>query len=245
MMSIRQQIEERYLNQNESLYNISRSLRIPFRSLRQIVQDERWVWRRSLASFVRDQSNADVVLLDLETTGLPRSTGRFNEYWHYTDNTAYDSSRILQIAYTRMALGTPVARESIYSFYRKPDDFDISPESFAIHHITPDLIENFGQPLTEILPQLLVDLRGCTFILAHNANFDLNILKNEMFRLGYATSEIDSIFPEKKVKCTCTMTDFTKLGTLYSWIPNAQPLVLHNAQDDVLALGEILHYLSK
>jgi DNA polymerase III epsilon subunit-like protein len=79
---------------------------------------------------------------------------------------------------------------------------------------------------------------------AHNAAFDLNIVKNEMHRLGYTSEEIEQLIPASKVRCTCKLTDYTRLGTLYDLLPVTQALRLHDARDDVFALVQIINFLA-
>lgn len=242
---LRQQIQELYVEQNQNLFQVARSLRVPLKRIREIAQEERWVWK-SLQRFLDQNSGKDVVLFDLETTGLPLSSGTFNGFYPYTNTHAYDSARILQIAFCRYSLGSRLERTQVHSGFRKPDGFAVPPESTDVHHLTTEFLVEHGQDFASLVQPLLSALEQCDLILAHNAKFDVNVLKSELFRMGMSSEKIERIVAPTKVICTCELTDFTRLPTLHSWIPVVfrEPLEFHNAQDDVLAMGQILHFLS-
>ena len=48
----------------------------------------------------------------------------------------------------------------------------------------------------------------------------------------------------RKIICTCRMTDYTRLGVLYSSIFNKEGSNLHDASGDVWVLVEILQKLA-
>lgn len=246
MMTSRQQMQQWYLDERHSLFEIARKLALPIKTVRAIAQEERWVWR-PLREFVEHHRGADVVLFDLETSGLPLTRG-FNRYYPYTDHRAYESARIVQLAYCRYRIGEPLQRQQIFSTFRKPEGFHLSADALSIHSFTEEWLNEHGQPLSECITEFLHDLEQCQLILAHNAGFDVNIFKNELVRLGYTPAQIDTQwFPASKIRCTCQMTDFTRLGTLYSWVESTEStesLAFHNAQDDVLALSRILNFLA-
>lgn len=241
-MTSRQQIQQWYLDERHSLFEIARKLDLPIQTVRTIAQEERWVWR-PLHEFVQHHRGVDVVVFDLETSGLPLTRG-FNRYYPYTHHSAYESSRIIQLAYCRYRIGQPIQREQIFSTFRKPDGFHLSTEAQKIHGLTEEWLMEHGQPLSDCIAEFLRDLQECQLILAHNAGFDVNIAKNELVRLGYTPTQIDTQwFPASKIRCTCQLTDFTRLNTLYSWV-DSEPLAFHNAHDDVLALSRILNFLA-
>jgi len=236
------QVRQWYVKDRRSILDIARRLAVPLKSIREIVQEQRWVWK-PLKRFARRNLGREVIVFDLETSGLPRTLG-FNQYYPYTDMDAYEPSRILQLAYCRYRIGESVSREAIASVFRAPEGFQVSDESFAIHKLSTDWLIGNGKRLEDLLPAFLEQVRGAELILSHNTGFDLNILKSEMYRMGYSTIEIEELFPDDKIRCTCTMTDFTRLGTLYSFLPEQNQLTLHDARDDVLAVIEIINFLS-
>lgn len=247
MVSRQQQqnlIHQLYVEEHRSLYDIARKLAVPFRDVRQIAQDARWVWR-PLQQFARAHRGVEVVLFDLETSGLPLTRG-FNKFFPYTDDRAYDTSRIVQLAYCRYRIGEPICRDQVTSVFRRPDDFELSEDAVKIHQFSTEWLRENGRPLREIIPTFLRDIEDVQYILAHNTGFDVNIFENELHRLGYTPTQIETQwFPSEKIKCTCKMSDFTRLSTLYSWLPeNNDSMNFHNAQDDVYALAQILNFLA-
>ncbi len=246
-MASRQQqhnmIQRLYVEEHRSLYDIARKLAVPFQAVRQIAQDARWVWR-PLQAFAQAHRGKDVVLFDLETSGLPQTRG-FNRFFPYTDNQAYDSSRIIQLAYCRYRIGEPLRRDQIVSVFRRPDDFELSEESTKIHNLSTDWLRDHGQSLRDLIPAFLRQVEDAEYVLAHNAGFDVNIFQNELHRLGYTSTQIETQwFAPEKIMCTCKLSDFTRLSTLYSWLPDREPLSFHNAQEDVYALAQILNFLA-
>jgi DNA polymerase III epsilon subunit-like protein len=243
IVAAKEQIQRWYVDQRQSMAQIARRLAMPVQQVRAIAQEERWVWR-PLRTFAQSQRGTLVMVLDLETSGLPRTQG-FNRYFPYVDCSAYDSARIVQLAFTCFRIGESVTRDQIVSLFRRPDGFTISPEAQEITQLDTQWLDAHGQTIQAVLAPLLEALPRCTYILAHNAAFDINILKNELFRLGHSTHQIEDMwFPDHKVRCTCRLTDYTRLGVLHAWIPNPSSLAFHNAQDDVLALAEIINFLS-
>lgn len=198
-MIAKEQVQHWYVDQRQSLSQIARKLAVPIQQVRALVQEERWVWR-PLQTFAQLHRGTPVIVLDLETSGLPKTQG-FNRFLPYTDSSAYDSSRILQLAFCSFRIGEPVTRDQVYSGFRRPDGFTLTPEAQAITHLEPEWLDTHGQPLETVLTPLLDALPQSHLILAHNAGFDINILKNELFRLGYTTLQIeDQFFPDRKVR---------------------------------------------
>ena len=84
----------------------------------------------------------------------------------------------------------------------KSDGFSI--ENDHIHGITYDRSMSEGVSFGEALERVLPHLLGSSYLFAHNAQFDINALKSEMFRYGYGEKikEFD-----KEVNIFCTMNE--------------------------------------
>lgn len=237
-------IRQWYVDDRQSVAQIARRLSEPIQTVRETVQQQQWVWR-PLRAFVQRHRGKSVLVFDLETSGLPRTAG-FNRYLPYTDLDAYASSRILQLAYCRFRIGEPVARDSITSVFRAPEGFRVSPESEAIHKLSTEWLLEHGRALRDLLPVFLAEIERADFVLAHNAGFDVNILKSEMIRLHHTPEEIEALIPADKVECSCALTDFTRLSTLYGFLPAPrETLSFHDARDDVFAVTQIINFLTE
>lgn len=235
-------IEEQF-KQKESLYNISKQMNIPLQRVREIACQKKFIAYR-LEQFCKANRGKRIAVFDLETSGLPMRMG-FDKYYPYNQNEYYDSSRILQLAISDFYLGksddiaNPIP---IQSFFRKPEQFQISEESFLVHHLSNDFLNEKGQTMLDILntSRLIQIFNECDIILAHNILFDFNILCNEISRLGI---EIPKNWQSKLV-CSCRLTEFTRLGILYDSIFEKPATKLHDASGDVQVLIDILQHLS-
>lgn len=239
-----EQIDRLHVDSRMTLYDIALRLHLPLKQVREYASDSGLVLHE-LYHFCAEHAKSAIVVLDLETTGLPTTRG-FNRYFPWTQHQYYDSSRILQIAYTPCALGDVVSRDQIRTTLRRPhpsDEFPVSAESIAVHGITPERLSAEGRPLSWIMREggLEDALRQATFIVAHNALFDVNILRNELLREGYTPAQIHALLPDHKIACTCQMTEFTKLAKLFEWFRvETDTFRAHDAGEDVYALCRIL-----
>ena len=73
--------------------------------------------------------------------------------------------------------------------YVKPDTFDVPYESTLIHGLDIDYLNKNGVSIHEIfldLKKIFMDsLNPITKIISHNIDFDINILKSELYRYEY------------------------------------------------------------
>lgn len=150
----------------------------------------------------------NVMIIDLETTGLPQNN-KTDIYFHYTDNSKYDTSRIIQIAWTYIEQFDfdKLKNCQINCYIRKPTDFKkISEKAIAIHGITYEKAKNKGITLSNIInnQNLKNQLSKCDYIIAHNAVFDISILLNEFNRLKFneCVSKLKKLIQKKQIICT-------------------------------------------
>lgn len=78
-----------------------------------------------------------------------------------------------------------------------PDGWTIPNEKFFIEN-APTIEEHFekGIPLTAALKEFISNLNNSEYLIAHNINFDLSIIGNEMVRMNLKA--------DKKLKRICT-----------------------------------------
>lgn len=209
---------------------------------------------------------SNVLILDLETTGFPTQKSGYHtgadEYYDYKDNSKYDSSRIVQIAWTYIENFDfdDLDDVEINCFIRKPKDFDTIPQdAMKIHGIS------FGKAKKEgILLSKIINHKGFSdalinsdYIIAHNAFFDVFILLNELYRLKFneCVSKLDDMLQNDQIVCTaeysrdiCQMNSrgkrykMPKLVELYKFYYGYQSVGNHNAANDVDTLVQILKY---
>jgi len=198
------------------------------------------------------------IIFDIETTGLPKS---YNA--HFSDNKAYDSSRIVQIAWKLFDAGCASANApaspsciSTESFIIQCDGFRIANSHF--HGITEERSELEGVPLETALRAFYRDALMADMLIAHNIQFDYNILLNHVFRI----KDFECIQRLVSMQKLCTMKSTTdvcrlsgrngkgfkypKLVELYQYVFSKPPLYpQHDAGWDVVTLSECVLELIK
>lgn len=212
---------------------------------------------------------SSILLLDVETTGLPEFTASESRFFHYTENDKYDSARIIQIAWVYIE-NFDVTKLKKYkdgqtiinSYYRKPKDFK-KFETNEVNKISYDKVKEDGILLSNIINNhdLGKAISGCQYIVGHNVLFDIHILMNELFRINFTNKldKLNNMISTNKYICTGNMgKDICKiqisgyynykmprLGEMYYYYYGKIPDNLHDAQYDVLILVNILYAMIK
>lgn len=119
-----------------------------------------------------------ILIIDLETTGLPETLG-FCKFYPYTDIKKYDNARIVQLA---MSLYNDTIIENKYNYIIKPSDFTINNSNF--HGITNDIANNDGIEFSDIIDLFNKIIDNITLVVGHNILFDINVLASEVYRYG-------------------------------------------------------------
>lgn len=138
------------------------------------------------------------------------------------------------------------------SYLIKPDGWEIPNEQFFIdNNMSTERCEEFGIPLVEAVTKFIEDLEKAEYMIAHNMQFDINVLGAELIRLN--------MVPKKQTKKICTMkesTNFCKLPGFrgYKW-PTLTELHVklfgeefegaHDALDDVSATARCFFKLKE
>lgn len=137
-------------------------------------------------------------IFDTETTGLYLQKGDKRGCPDPEDLDAYETCRMLSICWF-VTQNEKIIEQTYYVI--KPDGFVISPESIAIHGITHDhAIEN-GIDIKFVLAQMHLAISRCKNMVAHNIQFDVNVVKSEMHRHGF----LDGIKEISQKHMICTM----------------------------------------
>ena len=139
-----------------------------------------------------------VIVFDTETTGLPITKG-FNNYYSYKDLDKYNSSRLLSICWQVYDNTTFIS--SNY-FIIKPVDFTIDNKSKSceINGITQEMALEKGIDINEVFTKLFNDLINTDRLVAHNINFDVNIILSELYRNN--KNNIIDLLLSKSLYCT-------------------------------------------
>jgi DNA polymerase III epsilon subunit-like protein len=188
------------------------------------------------------------LIIDVETTGLPkRGNLSFGQLPPYDDLLAYDDARVVQVS--MMLCNEHFEEVGFNDFVVKSDGFTISNSNF--HGITNEISETQGIPFSKIAEVLSYYLKKVSHVIAHNANFDISILKSELGRLQL-NSVIDEL--DKKI-IFCTMKEtkyivkaryktggikYPSLAELYSYVFETPIENAHNSKYDVINLHGIV-----
>ena len=191
-----------------------------------------------------------ILFLDTETTGLPlvRGVSALEKKGIWPDIV----SLAWKIYNDKGELG-----KSVYSVV-KPE-WKISAESTKIHGITTEYALEHGRPLADVLADFKADLSMVDTVVAHNMEFDKNVIFNAYkWRLGVEppwTSGASSVAGSVAEICTMDKSkDELKIPNPYpKYGPYKSPSLAelykdtfgtdfngqHNSQNDVEALCEI------
>jgi DNA polymerase III epsilon subunit-like protein len=171
------------------------------------------------------------LIFDIETTGLP-ITKHFNVFYTYTDNSKYDSSRIVQIAWKIIGKCPKYKDITFKNYIIKRDDFNIRNKEF--HGISNEISDKDGIPFKEVIKIFMNDLLNCETIVAHNIIFDYNVLLNHLYRYKL----FDEIETLKTKKQYCTMLNSINILKI--------PLRNNSKQFKSTSLKEVyFHYFKK
>ena len=176
-------------------------------------------------------------VFDTETSGLPYRERGYN--YDYTNLDHFNSSRLLSISWLLLNDVNEIVEKKTY--YIKPDNFEISEASINIHGLTKEYLNENGITIHEVLLILnsLFTKYNINLLIAHNINFDINILKSELFRYQYNIT-LDII---ENINTFCTMLSsqikmnvykWPKLAEAYRYFYNEDITNAHDAEYDTL-----------
>jgi DNA polymerase-3 subunit epsilon len=192
------------------------------------------------------------MIFDLETNGLPNTLDfQFLDY-KLSDN--YKNSKIVQLSYGIYDDNAQSILE--YDTLRNPkEEFEI--KNSDIHGVTFERACKDGIDFRLIAEKFYYDLKKVQYLVVHNANFDINIMKSELFLIN--RQDVIEEIEKKKIVCTMrALTDFCKLPSkfhvenkwprlseLYKFIFKKDAENLHNSLHDVRNTAACFFVLKK
>ena len=192
-----------------------------------------------------------VVIFDIETTGLPQK-GKLGKRHDFRDLSSYDTCRVVQMCCMLCDRETLQTIDT-YEVIIKADGFVITNSAF--HGVSQEMSLREGVPFSFAMERLLDMFQQSSVLIAHNAVFDVNVLKSEMCRHNFDTlvAEVDKL----EVFCSMMRTKSivnarNKLGRvknpnlkeLYSFAVGQEIENHHDARFDVINLQKALKSLS-
>lgn len=127
-----------------------------------------------------------IIVFDTETTGLPRNYGKdpCSESGNWPD--------LVSISWIVYRSDGSIHKKS--SHIVRPDGWTIPQESTNVHGISHAYALAHGSDLQGVLSLFRRDLTTCRRLVAHNMNFDSNVLRNAFYwRLGVDPGSILNI----------------------------------------------------
>jgi len=135
------------------------------------------------------------IIFDTETTGTPKN---YKAPPTDTDNWP----RMVQLAWVVIDDDEKLIRG--FNFNIKPDGWTVEPGAEAVHGLSLEKLHETGQPAPTIIQQFFDDYDTVDTLVAHNMNFDFNILAAEAIRYGLRAKT-------KVSRKVCTMESSTDL----------------------------------
>jgi DNA polymerase III subunit alpha len=198
---------------------------------------------------------ARTLVIDFETSGLPNTKGyKFGEYPKFNDLKRWSTCRAVELA-------TSVCDEKYNDISNScwlinvGDDVQINPYAFQMHGISSDMIKENGLPFNDIAEEILKQLKQVNIIISHNTNFDINVLKSELFRIN--RSDIIEEIDRKRIICTMTITKpimniktryglkSPNLGEMYEYFVGDVIHTTHRANNDVRDLLTVVRKINE
>lgn len=168
------------------------------------------------------------IILDTETTGLPR-TPRFGAWYNPSETRYYDDARVIQVAV--------VSETESHTWFIQPEGFKVENSEF--HGITHEMAMS-GVSWDTMIVELLEVLGRYEVIVGHNVLFDINVLAAEMYRREQLA--IAGEFLSIPYECTMYMGKlhmhsrrFPKLIVLYEYLFGEKMEQKHDALEDCQA----------
>lgn len=187
------------------------------------------------------------LFFDTETTGLPKDRKIPAE--KQKDNWA----DIVSISWMLFENEKMITKAS---HIVKPGAWIIPEESTKIHGISHYLAVQTGSPLVDVLEQFTRDLHLADYVVAHNFDFDMNVVNGAIWwRLGISEIPVWSnpICTAKYGKDLTRIESqnkfgkyfrFPKLSELYAHVMKKEASIsLHNSLHDTIILAELFFHL--
>ena len=195
----------------------------------------------------------NIIFFDTETSGLPDKSTKWVATPLNTDLWPF----ILQLAYIVYNPNTNTVEKTVNRIIKVVPEVIIPEESISVHGITQEKCQKEGLPIQEVLYEFFEDVKLSRQIVAHNIEFDLNMIKTENYRLvNSITNDKSFLEPYSKytkkinsMKKTCTMKttkDLCKIerywedGTKYNKYPTLLELHQHIFNKDMSHLHDAI-----
>ena len=187
------------------------------------------------------------LIIDIETTGLPIQQA-YDIYYPYYNIEKYNTSRIVQFSMMYCDEEFNILEE-VKDYIIKADKFSINNSEF--HGIGNELSQNSGIPIQEVMNVFMEYLQKCKYVISHNSDFDISVIKSELFRYGmmYIIAELETKVVYCSMKDTVNLVKavteygqikYPSLKELYKFVVGYDIMNQHNSKYDVINFHRIL-----
>lgn len=143
----------------------------------------------------------NILFFDTETTGVPTNRKA-------PPTAIYNWPRLVELSWMVCTeTGEPVP-EKQQTLIIRPNGFEIPASAANIHGITTERAMAEGVMLSTALKAFMKDVQSADLLVAHNADFDINIIACELYRL--------SVIPFISKRFLCTMQESTEFCAIPS-----------------------------
>jgi len=185
-----------------------------------------------------------IIVFDTETSGLPKSK-------LISPNTIHLWPFIVQFSYIIFDTDTNTILKSYDAIVKVKPYNVISEDSIKFHGITQEISESKGINIDKVLVEFISDVANVDMMVAHNVEFDLNMIRVELLRLEQGSALSNARF-EEQTNLYCTMREsvdlckiekensrgkyykFPTLSELHKHLFDVEPKHLHNSFHDIL-----------
>lgn len=163
-----------------------------------------------------------ITVFDVETSGLPPRPSNYKRYPDpKTEYHRYDDARMVELAYVMYTYDeTTQTKELVRSMSCIVDpNSEFTIQNTIIHGITHDTASTHGFPVKNILCEFMDVVARSDKLVAHNLEFDLNIVLAECYRASVDPSPMLTIVKRCTMKSAMTIMGlqrFPKLVHLYN-----------------------------
>lgn len=196
-----------------------------------------------------------ITVFDVETSGLPPRHSNYKRYPDpKTEYNRYDNARMVELAYVMYVYDeitkTKELVRSMSCIVNPNGEFEI--QNTQIHGITHDTASTYGFPVKNILHEFMDIVVRSDKLVAHNIEFDLNIVLAECYRVGVDPTPMLNVVKRCTMKSAMNIMGlqrFPKLVNLYNdlfkGVGEAAWNQTHRALDDTNRCADVYFELHK
>ena len=148
-----------------------------------------------------------VMIFDTETTGLPERGPKGKIFMPTSSLMCYESARIIQLAFLILNLDTGEICTEYTSIINPTGPWIMDPMALNAHGISSERVACEGVSLATVVEKFFEELRKCSFLVCHNAAFDVNVLCSELCRDATLTKYRKNL---QNIRTFCTMMHMTR-----------------------------------